>query len=95
MKTRIGFVSNSSSSSFVVDKAKLTLEQIEAILDPRSFLEAHFVYAREFGEYDYPWRIQEFPRTIIGYTDMDNFDMLGFMEELGIPNEAFLARRDW
>lgn len=31
MKTRLGFVSNSSSSSFVLDKTGMTKEQIEKI----------------------------------------------------------------
>ncbi len=38
MKIRIGFVSNSSSSSFVVDKNKITKEQYDAILDPISYI---------------------------------------------------------
>ena len=77
MKTRSGFVSNSSSSSFAIYKKYLTGEQIEKIRN-------HAEEAKGMGLYDEPWSIHETDLVIGGSTWMDNFDMHQFLREIGV-----------
>ncbi len=71
MKVKMGFVSNSSSSSFIVRKAYLSEEEIGRIKDHTD---------------DCPWRILDMGSVLVGYTSMDNFDMKVFVEEsISIP----------
>lgn len=71
MKVRQGFVSNSSSSSFVV-----SLNDVDSL----SLIKFLGLDKNE------GWNItvNEYTKTIHGYTDMDNFDMLDFMRNCGI-----------
>ena len=70
MKTRSGFVSNSSSSSFVVSKHFLTPLQIEQIKDVDRL-------ANEWGIDRWHsagnWHIKENEHELFGDTMMDNF----------------------
>lgn len=75
MKIRNGFVSNSSSSSFVLRKDNLTLAQRDAI----------FNHHEKAG--DDRWDIHDGEGYIEGWTIMDNFDMYSFIEELGVSKE--------
>jgi hypothetical protein len=80
MKIRRGFVSNSSSSSFMIDKCDLTSEQIYQIKD-------HAVYAKLKNwnvMYDCPWCIDETEDQISGSTSMDNFDMRWFLDKINV-----------
>ena len=61
MKTRNGFVSNSSSSSFLINIDKLTLEQIEMIKN----------HPAEGYE---KWELREV-KGLLCTTSMDNFDL--------------------
>lgn len=76
MKTRTGFVSNSSSSSFILHKAYVTPDQIAKIID-------HQNSGEEWAE-EWPWKIEERETTILGEVFMDNFDMREYMSKLGI-----------
>lgn len=87
MKIRKGFVSNSSSSSFVIDKMYLTDTQMEFI---RNAVEIAKNYTN-IDTYDQPWEIIETDDTISGTTSMDNFDMAEFLTEIGV-NSNFI---DW
>jgi hypothetical protein len=73
MKTRAGFVSNSSSLSFVLLKKVLTEHQINKILEINSD----------------DWVIRECEKFIEGTTIMDNFDMEDYFEKNGFPKEFY------
>lgn len=82
MKTRNGFVSNSSSSSFVISKHFISAYQLEQIRN-------HVEVAKEMG-LDYSeegWSISENEHEVKGYTFMDNFDMTEFLEKIGVKDE--------
>ena len=82
MKLRIGFVTNSSSSSFTIAKSDLTDDQIEKIKN-------HIKVAKELEMktfYD-EWDIGETKYEIHGYTLMDNFDMEKFLLLIGVARE--------
>lgn len=70
MKFRYGFVSNSSSSSFVIPMRVLSEKQVILI---RSHSDSEDCYDGE------AWHIKENNLTIEGSTIMDNFDMHHFL----------------
>ena len=86
MKVRLGCVSNSSSSSFVLDKRRCTEEQLAAVRDHINYADDHFVgfYTSEYSAWDITEKIDE----LRGFTWMDNFDMKVFLDKLGIPEDA-------
>ena len=91
MKIRNGFVSNSSSSSFVISKHELTDLQIVLISN-------HSEMGKMF-EMDYPedsWEMEETGDKIELYTNMDNFNMEEFLIKIGVPPEAIInGSRGW
>lgn len=104
MKIRTGFVSNSSSASFVVDKDNLTAFQIFAIKNHIEFGELlnEFAGCGRYGG-DNPafyvnpsdrWEICETNHTINGSTSMTNFDMHYFMKLLGIDMDLVRYMED-
>jgi len=84
MKVRTGFVSNSSSSSFVIPLSAITINQAQKILN-------HAMLGKEMlmGCCDYPWAVHIESGYLYGETDMDNFDMFFFINAIGI-NENFI-----
>lgn len=79
MKIRNGFVSNSSSSSFIIDKTKLKPLQILAIRD-------HIYTAKNIGmgevcEED-AWYVDETETNFNLETVINNFDMSEFLEKI-------------
>lgn len=82
MKTRIGFVSNSSSSSFLIDKKNLTPTQLEQIRDYLTWGNKLKISDELLTEYD--WEIAETKDMVIGSAAFETFDMEYFLDIIGI-----------
>jgi cytochrome oxidase assembly protein ShyY1 len=82
MKIRTGFVSNSSSSSFVIMKSDITDYQEIMVKNYQKF-------APLFGcdEYiDDTWFIDDHEDRIELETSMDNFDMDEYLDKIGVKH---------
>jgi len=77
MKIRNGFVSNSSSSSFVISKEALSQEQINKLLE----------YSDSEENYD-GWNLHEERYFIKGYTIMDNGSIGKFIDSFDLPEDC-------
>lgn len=93
MKIRSGFVSNSSASSFILQKEYVTPAQIKWIknhLHKARKLNQKLDKGNKFyvGDED-EWHIHETETTLEGSHFIDNFDMERYLLSLGIPSEAF------
>lgn len=100
MKIRTGFVANSSSSSFVLDKSKITDDQLKAVLNHISYTREHFNVQEDYpapyledgfwcGDMDW-WILDNSGEPFLGgYTYMDNFDMGRFFEKIGIVKDTY------
>lgn len=96
MKIRKGFVSNSSSSSFIIKKYYLSEYQINMIRDYEYFVkspefrkleEGHYSDNDEFDRWDdFNWIIEEDDEYILGHTYMDNFYIEEYFDICGIEN---------
>ena len=86
MKIRHDFVTNSSSSSFLIAKKHLDRDQIEAIRN-------HSKLGEKLGIHWFKdsWFIGESNGYITGYTDMDNFNMEEFLEKIDVN----MNKVDW
>jgi hypothetical protein len=93
MKTRHGFVSNSSSSSFAVPRTAVSDKQLHKIKNYRHFgkkLGIPFAESPVSGFDD--WEITESKHSVKGSTQMNNFDMRDFLEKIGIdPQEISIT----
>lgn len=90
MKLRTGFVSNSSSSSFVISKHFLSPCQITELLDFRNSV---VKYGFHESDANY-WDINENDHEIYGFSIMDNLGIEQFLERLGIDPRYFHVNSD-
>jgi hypothetical protein len=85
MKTRSGFVSNSSSSSFAIRLSDLSPQQIEDIHNHLELARTSYkTYDLGSTQDEAMWSIVETDRVISGNTYMDNFDMHEFLILIGV-----------
>ena len=91
MKIRTGFVSNSSSSSFIIKKKNLSCTERDLIINYREKVSKMSQEEKDKMDYEYldefPWSIGENENEIIGSTFMDNFNMGRYLEKIGIKDE--------
>ena len=86
MKIRIGFVSNSSSASFVIDKQPLTPSQIAVI---QSIIKNDYIQINGDG-----WNVKESEHFIELQTVMDNGELFTFLKALGVLDEAIKKEKE-
>jgi|GEM_PF-1301617 len=90
MKIRAGFVSNSSSASFVIERRHVSDGQLKQLKD-------HILYMKRDKKYSKPcdaWKIIDFIDYIKGSTSMTNIsreEMETYIESLGIDRRVI----DW
>ena len=95
MKYRNGFVSNSSSSSFVILKDSISNKQKDMIFNVEHWVDFFIMLDEEndnrdnlkekFSYYDEdPWRIVEYEDFIFGETSMDNFNIGDFLDYIKV-----------
>lgn len=86
MKLRKGFVSNSSSSSFIVYKKDISEKQLEKIRN-------HIYHGKklkiDWATENNAWKLHETEESISGFTDMDNFSIGWFLSEIGISKDDY------
>lgn len=97
MKIRNGFVSNSSSSSFVVNKTNLSLKQIDMIVNYDKYAKQYIAKCKNypykdtkklkeieelFKWYDKGWDVTEDKVEIRGETIIENFDFSEYLDKI-------------
>jgi hypothetical protein len=86
MKLRNGFISNSSSSSFIINLKDLNDEQINKIINHMDYADDYGLREEWLNDWD-TWHIKIKGYIVEGYTNMDNFDMYEFIDKIGVKKE--------
>jgi len=85
MKIRLGFVSNSSSASFVIPLTALTGEQLYLIVNYKNEA-ARFGFDASTTTFDIKVRED----SLVGDTSMDNMGIDEYLEKIGVKAEVEL-----
>lgn len=88
MKNRTGFVSNSSSSSFVICLGDISDRQLNKIKNHIHF--AQKMRTIEWKNESDAWNIEvdEKKNIVRGWTWIDNFDMHEFLAQIRVPSDV-------
>ncbi len=92
MKIRRGFISNSSSSSFIIPRSCVSDYQLEKIKNHIEESEKTFLVCDNCYDNHDAWSISDDDYKVEGDTGMDNFPMDRFLSEIGIPSEKIKWR---
>jgi hypothetical protein len=87
MKIRSGFVSNSSSSSFIVKLKDLSALDLKHLLQ---FDSSDGICQNGYSDYwTITWNITDNEDVVRGYTNMDNGDLEKYIKEQNIDESIF------
>lgn len=86
MKIREGFVSNSSSSSFIINLNNISKNQLQQIENHSKSKSYKTMYGKDkFQCWDI--LINKKQNTVRGSTSMDNFDMGEYLDTIGVRSD--------
>lgn len=86
MKIREGFVSNSSSSSFIINLNNISKNQLQQIENHSESKSYKTMYGKDkFQCWDI--LINKKQNTVHGSTSMDNFDMGEYLDTIGVRSD--------
>jgi hypothetical protein len=92
MKTRNGFVSNSSSSSFIVSLKDLTDKDKRKILGYKDYALGSSYWDERSMDY---WQMRERDGVLEGWTSMDNKDLSVYLGEKLVKKLKFSESEGW
>lgn len=95
MKIRNGFISNSSSSSFIVSLNDITSKEVEILLDYPNHSSSYDFNNNDYDYHDW-WHIEVDRQNnqINGFTSMDNDYLWKYLKDNGIDIRKFNVNAD-